>query len=60
MGCGNERTVEKPVDKEKGYPVCRLTVPVEGEICSIVALNSTTLILGGKNELLSFDYNTKQ
>jgi WD40 repeat protein len=60
MGCSNERTVEKPANKEKGYPVCRLTIPLERDICSLVALNSSTLILGGRNELLSFDCNTKE
>ena len=60
MGCSNERTLEKPIEKDKGYPVCRYTVPLNGEICSLVALNSKTIILGGKNELLSFDLVTKE
>lgn len=59
MGCDNERTVEKSPEKNKGYPICRLTMPLNGEICSLVALDSNKLILGGNKELLLFDYNTK-
>ena len=60
MGCSDGRTQEKSAGKNKGYPVCILTVPIEADISSIVALNSKTLILGGKNELLSFDLTTKE
>lgn len=60
MGCSNERTIEKQSEKNKGYPVCRFTVPLTREICSMIALNPKTLILGGKNELLSFDFDTKE
>lgn len=60
MGCSNERTIEKQPEKNKGYPVCRFTVPLTREICSMIALNPKTLILGGKNELLSFDFDTKE
>jgi len=60
MGCSNERTIEKQPEKNKGYPVCRFTVPLTREICSVIALNPKTLILGGKNELLSFDFDTKE
>ena len=52
MGCSNEITVEKPTEK-KGYPGCLLTVPLEWEITSLVALNFPTLIFVWKNELLS-------
>jgi WD40 repeat protein len=60
MGCSNERTIEKQQEKNKGYPVCRFTVPITREICSMIAINPKTLILGGKNELLSFDFDTKE
>lgn len=60
MGCSNEKTIEKQPEKNKGYPVCRFTVPLTREICSMIALNPKTLILGGKNELLSFDFDTKE
>ena len=54
----NERTIEKPSDTNKGYPVCRFTTSINVEVNSILALNSKTLILGGKNQLLLFDFNT--
>ena len=60
MGCGNERTVEKPEDKNKGYPVCRFTLSLTRAISSMMAFDSKTLILGGNNELLSMDLNTKE
>ena len=43
MECSNEITVEKPTEKN-GYPCCLLTVPLECEITSLVALNFPTLI----------------
>ena len=58
MGCSNERTIEKPSDTNKRYPVCRFTTSINVEVNSILALNSKTLILGGKNQLLLFDFNT--
>ena len=58
MGCSNERTVDKPSDKNKGYPLCRFTTSLKVEVNSILALNPKVLILGGKNELLSFNLNT--
>ena len=36
------------------------TVPLTREIYSMIAINPKTLILGGKNELLSFDFDTKE
>ena len=60
MGCSNERTIEKPEEKNKGFPVCRYTHSLTGEICSMVALNSKLLVLGGNNELLLFDLNSKE
>jgi len=58
MGCSSERTVDKPPDKNKGYPLCRLSASLKVEVNSILALNSKVLILGGRNELLSFNLNT--
>ena len=58
MGCSNERTVDKPSDKNKGYPLCRFTTSLKVEVNSILALNPKVLILGGKDELLSFNLNT--
>ena len=60
MGCSDGRTQDKSLGKNKGYPVCCLTIPIEADISSAVALNSKTLILGGKNELLSLDLTTKE
>lgn len=60
MGCSNERTVEKSSEKNKGYPLCRFTHTLPGEVNSMLTLNSNTLILGGNNQLLSFDLNTKE
>ena len=60
MGCSNERTIEKSQEKNKGYPLCRFTVPLTREIYSMIAINPKTLILGGKNEILSFDFDTKE
>ena len=59
MGCSNEIAVEKPTEK-KGYPGCLLTVPLEWEITSLVALNFPTLIFVWKNELLSSNYYIKE
>ena len=58
MGCSNERTVDKPSDKNKGYPLCRFTTSLKVEVNSILALNPKVLILGGKDELLSLNLNT--
>lgn len=60
MGCTNEKTVEKPKDKEKSYPVCRFTTELPCEISSLVALDSKRVILGGKGELLLFNVETKE
>ena len=60
MGCSNEKSLEKTSEKSKDYPICRFTVPLKREICCMITINSKTLILGGKNELLSFDFDTKE
>ena len=58
MGCSNEITVNKPPDSNKGYPLCRLTIPLKVEVNSILAINPQLLILGGKNELSLFNLTT--
>ena len=59
MGCSGERTVEGDKKENKGYPVCRLTVPFTLEIDSLTALNDKTLILGAKGELQLFEEENK-
>ena len=58
MGCSNEIPVDKPSDKNKGYPLCRFTTSLKVEVNSILALNPNLLILGGENELLLFNLTT--
>lgn len=58
MGCSNETPVDKPSDKNKGYPLCRFTTSLKVEVNSILALNPNVLILGGENELLLFNLTT--
>ena len=60
MGCSNEKTKELSEQENKGYPVCRLSIPITREIYSMLSYDSKHLILGGLNELLIFDFNTKE
>jgi len=59
MGCSTERTIEKIPEKNKGYPVCRLTVQLTDEIDCLVSYDSNRLLLGGKEEFQMFDIATK-
>ena len=59
MGCSTERTIEKIPEKNKGYPVCRLTVQLTDEIDCLVSYDSNRLLLGGKEEFQMFDLTTK-
>lgn len=59
MGCSTERTIEKIPEKNKGYPVCRLTVQLTDEIDCLVSYDSNRLLLGGKEEFQMFDFATK-
>jgi len=59
MGCGHGRTVENKQNENKGYPVCRLTIPLTLEIDAIAALNDNKLVLGAKNELQLFEEENK-
>jgi WD40 repeat protein len=59
MGCNNEKTVEGNKIINNGYPVCRLTVPLETQIESMASLNNGKLVLGAKNEILLFEGENK-
>ena len=60
MGCSSEKTKEGPVSENKGYPVCRLSIPITCQIDSMLSYDSKHLILGGINELHMFDFNTNE
>lgn len=60
MGCSSEKTKEGPVSEKKGYPVCRLSIPITCQIDSMLSYDSKHLILGGINELHMFDFNTNE
>jgi WD40 repeat protein len=60
MGCSSEKTEEGPVSENKGYPVCRLSIPITCQIDSMLSYDSKHLILGGINELHMFDFNTNE
>ena len=49
MGCSSEKTEEGPVSENKGYPVCRLSIPITCQIDSMLSYDSKHLILGGIN-----------
>ena len=57
MGIG--RTVENNQNENKGYPVCRLTIPLTSEIDAMAALSDDKLVLGAKNELQLFEGENK-
>ena len=59
MGCGHGRTVENNQNENKGYPVCRLTIPLTSEIDAMAALSDDKLVLGAKNELQLFEGENK-
>jgi WD40 repeat protein len=60
MGCSSEKTKEILVQENKGYPVCRLSIPITCQIDSMLSYDSKHLILGGINELHMFDFNTNE
>jgi WD40 repeat protein len=59
MGCSNERTVEGKKNSNNGYPVCRLTIPLEGEVDAMTAYNEKKLVLGCQNKLQLFEAENK-
>jgi len=59
MGCSNEKILDDDNKESKGYPVCRLTIPLATEIYTINCFQRGKLILGGKNELLLFEESNK-
>ena len=59
MGCSTERTIEKIPEKNKGLPVCRLTISLTDEIDCLLSYDSKRLLLGGKEEFQIFDFDTK-
>ena len=59
MGCSNERTIEGKKELNSGYPICRLTFPLEDEIDAITAYNNEKLVLGAKDKLLLFEGENK-
>ena len=59
MGCSNERTVEGNKTINNGYPVCRLTIPLQTQVTAIASLNNERLVLGSKNEISLFEGENK-
>ena len=59
MGCSNERTVEGNKTINSGYPVCRLTIPLQTQVTAIASLNNERLVLGSKNEISIFEGENK-
>ena len=59
MGCSNERTVEGKKNSNSGYPVCRLTIPIEEEVDAMTAYNEKKLVLGAQNKLQLFEAENK-
>ena len=59
MGCSNGRTIEGNNSPNKGYPECRLTVPLTKDVDSMIAINDNKLVLGAKNELQLFESESK-
>lgn len=59
MGCSNERTVEGNKTINSGYPVCRLTIPLQTQVTAIASLNNERLVLGSKNEISLFEGENK-
>ena len=59
MGCSSERTIEGNKPLNKGYPECRLTIPLTKDIDSMTAINDNKLVLGAKNELQLFESERK-
>jgi WD40 repeat protein len=59
MGCSTGRTVERDKINNNGYPICRLSIPLQMEVGSLSALNNDKLILGAKEELQCFDCISK-
>lgn len=59
MGCGNGRTLDSQRPLKNEYPQCIFTYSLTKEVESLVSLDETHLLLGAKDELQLFDYNTK-
>ena len=59
MGCSSGKTVEGDKINNNGYPICRLTFPLQMEVGSLSALDKNKLILGAKEELQCFDILSK-
>ena len=60
MGCSSENTKDELSDKNKGYPLCRLSITITNEIDSITSFDSKHIILGCKDELNICDLNTQE
>ena len=60
MGCSSEKTKEIPQEENKGYPICRSSIPVTGEVDSLLSYDSKHLLLGGLNEIKILDFNTNE
>lgn len=60
MGCSGEKTKEEFPDKNRGFPLCRLSIPITNEIDSIISFDSKHIILGGKDELKICDLGTQE
>ena len=60
MGCSGEKTKEEFPDINRGFPICRLSIPITNEIDSIISFDSKHIILGGKDELKICDLGTQE
>ena len=61
MGCANGRTVDnyKNQNVNKGYPMCKLIIPLTMDVDALTAISDDKIILGGVEELQIFDGKTK-
>ena len=59
MGCDSSRTIEAIVKGNKGFPVCRMTIPLTKKVDSMIAYDKNRIILGARDELQILDCSKK-
>ena len=59
MGCDNGRTIEGPVKENRGFPVCRMTIPLTKKVDSLTAYDENKIIMGARDELQILDCSQK-
>lgn len=59
MGCDSGRTIESIVKGNKGFPVCRMTIPLTKKVDSMIAYDKNRIILGARDELQILDCSKK-